>query len=100
MPVLNQFKSASQATGAELQHAGSQTDAQVAATFQQLAAKWASAITKLATLQPPPQFTAAYNHLRSQVSEVKADLAAIVSAGRVTTPPRPRTTRPSSSTTS
>ena len=82
VPVLNQFKSASQATGAELQHAGSQTDAQVAATFQQLAAKWTSAITKLATLQPPPQFTAAYNHLRSQVSEVKADLAAIVSAAQ------------------
>ncbi|MGZ4179481.1 MAG: hypothetical protein ACXVUL_02175 [Solirubrobacteraceae bacterium] len=82
MPVLNQFKSASQATGAELQHAGSQTDAQVAATFQQLAAKWTSALTKLATLQPPPQFTAAYNHLRSQVSKVKADLAAIVSAAQ------------------
>jgi aminopeptidase N len=82
VPVLNQFKSASQATGAEIQHAGSQTDAQVAATFQQLGAKWMSALTKLETLQPPPQFTAAYNHLKSQVSKVDADLAAIVSAAQ------------------
>jgi aminopeptidase N len=81
-PVLNQFKSASQATGAEIQHAGSQTDAQVAATFQQLGAKWMSALTKLETLQPPPQLTAAYNHLKSQVSKVNADLAAIVSAAQ------------------
>src|SRR6185437_4486771 len=36
-PVLNQFKSASQATGAALQQANTQNDAQVAATFQQLA---------------------------------------------------------------
>jgi aminopeptidase N len=82
VPVLDQFKSASQATGAEIQHAGSQTDAQVAATFQQLGAKWMSALTRLETLQPPPQFTAAYNHLKSQVSKVNADLAAIVSAAQ------------------
>lgn len=81
-PVLNQFKSASQATGAALQQASSQTDAQVAATFQQLAAKWNSALTKLQTLQPPPQLTAAYNRLKSQVGKAKADLAAIVSAAQ------------------
>ncbi|MGZ6564884.1 MAG: hypothetical protein ACXVH1_35995, partial [Solirubrobacteraceae bacterium] len=82
MPVLNQFKSASQATGAALQQASSQNDAQLAATFQQLAAKWTSALTKLETLQAPPQFTAAYNRLKSQVSKVKADFAAIVSAAQ------------------
>lgn len=81
-PVLNQFKSASQATGAALQQANSQNDAQVAATFQQLAGEWKSALTKLETLQPPPQFTAAYNRLRSQVRKVKADLAAIASAAQ------------------
>jgi hypothetical protein len=81
-PVLNRFKSASQATGSELEHAGSQTDAQVAATFQQLAAKWTSAVTKLETLHPPPRFTAAYNRLTSQVSKVDTDLAAIVSAAQ------------------
>ncbi|MGN6868888.1 MAG: hypothetical protein ACTHMY_10865 [Solirubrobacteraceae bacterium] len=80
--MLNQFKSASQATGAALQQANSQSDAQVAATFQELADKWNSALTKLETLQPPPQFTAAYNRLRSQVRKVKADLAAIVSAAQ------------------
>jgi hypothetical protein len=79
-PVLNQFKSASQATGAALQQASSQNDAQLAATFQQLAATWGAALAKLETLQPPPQFTATYNRLKSQVSKVKADLAAIVSA--------------------
>lgn len=81
-PVLNEFKSASQGTGAALQQASSQNDAQVAATFQQLAAKWTSALTKLETLQPPPQFTAAYNRLKRQVSKVKSDLAAIVSAAQ------------------
>ena len=80
--VLNQFKSASQATGAALQQASSQNDAQVAATFNQLAAKWTSALTKLETLQPPPQFTAAYDRLKSRVSRVTADLAAIVSAAQ------------------
>jgi hypothetical protein len=81
-PVLNQFKSASQATGSELQHASSQSDAQIAATFQQLAAKWTSAITKLGTLHPPPQLAAAYNRLRSQVSKVKTDLASIATAAQ------------------
>jgi hypothetical protein len=79
-PVFDQFGSASQATGAALQQAGSQNDAQLAATFQQLEVKWGTAQTKLETLQPPPQFTATYNRLKSQVSKVKADLAAIVSA--------------------
>jgi hypothetical protein len=81
-PILNQFKSASQGTGAALGQASSQNDAQVAATFQQLEAKWTSALTKLETLQPPPQFTAAYNRLKSQVSKVMADFAAIVSAAQ------------------
>jgi hypothetical protein len=81
-PVLNEFKSASQGTGAALQQASSQNDAQVAATVKQLAAKWKSALTNLESLQPPPQFTAAYNRLKSQVSKVTSDLAAIVSAAQ------------------
>jgi hypothetical protein len=80
--VLSQFKSASHATGVALQRASAQNDAQVAATFQQLAARWASALKKLEVLQPPPRITAAYTRLRSQVSSVTADLAAIVSAAR------------------
>ncbi|HEY3727923.1 MAG TPA: hypothetical protein VGL51_12165 [Solirubrobacteraceae bacterium] len=82
MPVLNEFKGASQATGAALQQASSQNDSQLAATFQQLAAKWNAGLTKLKTLQPPPQFTTTYNRLKSRVSKVKADLAAIVSAAQ------------------
>jgi hypothetical protein len=81
-PVLNQFKSASQATGAALQQAGSQNDTQVAATFQQLAATWSAALAKLKTLQPPPQFTAADSRLKREVSKVKAELAAIASAAQ------------------
>jgi hypothetical protein len=50
--------------------------------FEQLGAKWRSALTKLETLEPPPRFTAAYNRLKSQVSNVNADLAAIVSAAQ------------------
>ena len=81
-PVLSQFKSASQGTGAAIQQASSQNDAQVMATFQQLAATWGAALTKLETLRPPPQFAATYNRLKSEVSAVKADLAAIVSAAQ------------------
>lgn len=80
--MLNQFKSASQATGTALQQASSHSDAQLATTFQQLAAKWKSALAKLETLQPPPQLTAAYSRLKGQVSKVKADLAAIASAAQ------------------
>jgi ABC-type phosphate/phosphonate transport system substrate-binding protein len=99
-PVLNQFKSASQATGTELEHAGSQTDAQIAAAFQQPTAKWTSAVTKLETLHPPPQLTAAYNRLKSQVSKVNTDLAAIVSAAQNHDATAAKDARPSSSTTS
>jgi molecular chaperone GrpE (heat shock protein) len=81
-PVLNSFKRASQATGAALQQARSQTDAQLASTFQQLATKWKSALAKLETLQPPPRFAAAYSRLKSQVSGVAADLAAISTAAQ------------------
>jgi hypothetical protein len=81
-PVLNQFKSASRATGAAIQQPSTQNDAQVAATFQQLAATWEAALAKLETLQPPPQFTAADSRLKRQVSKVRADLAAIASAAQ------------------
>ena len=82
MAVVNQFKSASQATGAALQHASSQTDAQVAATFQDLATKWKSALAQLQTLTPPQQLTTAYERLKLRVNMVSADLAAIVSAAQ------------------
>lgn len=82
MPVLNQFKSASQGTGAALEQASSENDAQVAAAFQKLGTRWKAALTKLETLQPPPQFTAAYSRLKRQVSNVDTDLAAIASAAQ------------------
>lgn len=81
-PVLNQFKSASQRTGAAIQQAGSQSDSEVAATFHELEGKWKAALTKLEALQPSPRLTAAYNRLKRQVTNVDADLAAIVSAAR------------------
>lgn len=81
-PVLSSFKSASQATGSALQKARSQTDAQLAMTFQQLATKWKTALSKLETLKPPPRFAAAYNRLKSQVSGVAADLGAISTAAQ------------------
>lgn len=82
MPVLNQFKSASQGTGAAIERANSENDAQVAAAFQQLAARWKAALTKLETLRPPPRLTGAYSRLKRQVSSVDADLAAIASAAQ------------------
>ena len=51
-------------------------------TFQQLAARWRAALTKLETLQPPPQSTAAHSRLKSQVGRVDTDLAAIASAAQ------------------
>ncbi len=81
-PVLNQFKMASQATGAALQQAGSHTDAQVTAKFQQLAVQWKSALTNLEMLRPPPQFAAAFNRLKGQVSKVHADLTSVASAAQ------------------
>lgn len=81
-PILNQFKLASQGTGAAIQQAVSQTDAQVSAAFQQVAAKWTTALNQLKTLQPPPQLTAAYDRLKTQVSSVTADLGTIVSAAQ------------------
>jgi uncharacterized protein YicC (UPF0701 family) len=81
-PALNQFKTASQGTGAALQQASSQSDSQLEATFQQLEAKWQAGLTKLEMLQPPAKFTAAFNRLKSQVHAVKSDLAAIVSAAK------------------
>jgi hypothetical protein len=79
---LNQFKAASQHTGLELQHAGAQTDAQVSAAFAQLAARWQAALTKLETLQVPPQFSAAATKLKVEVQKVRADLAAIAAAAQ------------------
>jgi hypothetical protein len=81
-PVLNRFKSASQGTGVALQQASSENDAQLASTFKQLESKWKSALAKLETLRPPSQFSAAYNRLKSQVSKVDTDLAAITSAAQ------------------
>lgn len=81
-PVLNQFKDASQRTGAALQQAGSQTDAEVAGTFRGVEARWKSALAKLEALQPPPQFTSTFNRLKTQIGRVDTDLAAIVSAAQ------------------
>jgi hypothetical protein len=81
-PVLNEFKSASQGTGAALQKASSQSDAQLGAEFQQLAAKWQAGLTKLETLQAPPQFSAAFTRLKGQISHVKTDLTTIASAAK------------------
>lgn len=81
-PVLNQFKAVSQSTGRELENASTQTDAQIGAKFQQFAARWQAAVTKLATLTPPAAFSAAYNRLKLQVAAVEADLAAVVAAAQ------------------
>lgn len=80
--VIGQFKSASQATGVALQQAGSKSDAQLSTIFQQLDSQWSAALDKLKTIQPPPQLTAAFERLKLQVSNVKADLSAIVTAAQ------------------
>jgi hypothetical protein len=81
-PVLKQFKNASHRTGVALQHANTQSDAQLATTFQQLAATWGAALTHFESLHPPPSLTAAYHRLKGQVSNVKSDLKTVASAAR------------------
>lgn len=82
MPVLGQFKSASQATGAEIQKAGRQTNTQVAAGFDQLVGPWQSGLDRLKSLSPPPQFRASVNHLQSQIASVVSDVKAVAAAAR------------------
>jgi hypothetical protein len=81
-PVLTAFKGDSHAIGVALQHASSQTNVQLAGTFDGLAGRWGTTLNQLETLKPPPAFSAAYERLKTQVTKVHSDLSAVASAAR------------------
>ncbi len=81
-PVLAGFKSDSHAIGLALQHASSQTNAQLAGTFDGLARRWETTLNRLETLKPPPAFSATYERLKTQVTKVHSDLSAVASSAR------------------
>lgn len=79
-PVLDQFRSTSQAIGTEIQQASSQTDTQFAAAFHGLADKWQSQVNKLQSLKPPANLATAFNSLKTSASRAGSDLSAVASA--------------------
>jgi hypothetical protein len=79
-PAVNQFRDISRGIGTAIQQAPSQTDAQIAATFHNLAARWQARLSQLQTLKPPASLAAPFNTLTGAASRVEADLTAIVAA--------------------
>jgi len=80
-PVVNQLRDISQGIGTAIQQAPSQTDAQIAATFHNLASRWQNQLSQLQTLKPPSNLASTFNTLSGAASRVEVDLTAIVAAG-------------------
>jgi hypothetical protein len=78
--AAGQLKQGSHAIGVAIQQAPSQTDAQLAATFHQLASRWQRALSQLQTLTPPSNLGVTYNTLTGAATRVEAYLNAIVAA--------------------
>ena len=81
-PVVNDLKQTSSAIGTAVEQAGSQTDAQIAATFRDLASRWQSQLSQLETLKPPSNLAADFNTLTAATARAEADLTAIVAAAQ------------------
>jgi hypothetical protein len=69
-----------QAIATEIQQAPQQTDAQVAATFRTLAARFKGQVAKLKALEPPASVADDWNNVTSAASRLDSDLYAIASA--------------------
>ena len=80
--VVGQFKQTSHAIGLAIEHAPSQTDAQISAAFSGLAARWQTDIGPLRSLTPPPALSSRYRALTMAVTRAEADLNAIVAAAQ------------------
>ncbi len=70
----------SDAIGSSLQQASSQSDAQLFATFHQLAIRWQSQLSQLETLKPPSNLAADFNTITGAATRVESDLNAVVAA--------------------
>jgi hypothetical protein len=80
--AANQLKQVSIDIGKEIQQAPGQTDAQVAAAFHGLAARWQTHLSQLQTLKPPAALAAEFNTVVGAASRAETDLNAIVAAGQ------------------
>lgn len=78
--VSGQLRQTSVAIGTAIQHAASQTDAQLATTFRQLATRWQNELSQLETLKPPANLAADLNTVTSGATRAETDLNAIASA--------------------
>lgn len=80
--AVNQLRDTSQAIGTAIKQAPSQTDAQIATAFQQLATRWQNHLSQLETLKPPSNLAAVFNTLTAGATRAESDLNAIVAAAR------------------
>jgi hypothetical protein len=74
------FNQTANAIGSAVQHAPTQTDAQIHATFQNLAQHWQGQLSKLETLKPPKNVASQFNTITDDATRIDSDLDAIVSA--------------------
>jgi CRISPR/Cas system-associated protein Csm6 len=78
--VVNQLRDTSRSIGAAIQQASSQTDAQIGTTFQGLASRWQTQLTRLQTLKPPSNVSTEFNTLTGAAGRAEAYLTAIAAA--------------------
>jgi hypothetical protein len=78
--VVNQLRDTSRSIGTAIQQASSQTDAQIGTTFQGLASRWQSQVSRLQTLKPPSNVSTEFNTLTGAAGRAEADLTAIAAA--------------------
>lgn len=74
------LKGTSEAIGAEIQQASSQSDGQVLSAFRKLAGRWQTQLSQLQSLKPPATVSTDFNSLTGAASRVESDLNAVVSA--------------------
>jgi hypothetical protein len=78
--AVDELKKTSQSIGTEIEHASSQTDAQIASKFSDLATRWQTGLTQLQGLKPPSDLSSTYNKLTEAATRAETDLKAIVVA--------------------
>jgi hypothetical protein len=78
--AVDQLGQTSKAIGTAIEHASTQTDAQIASTFNDLAGRWQSGVTQLQALEPPSNLSTTYNTLTVAATRAETDLKAIVVA--------------------
>jgi hypothetical protein len=74
------LRGTSEAIGAEIQLAASQSDGQILTAFRTLAGRWQTQLSRLQTLKPPAAVSTDFNSLTGAASRVESDLNAVVSA--------------------